>query len=67
MPADLDEVRDRVLDFLAPAAPLGEDAAGDRSRGPRGALALLDAPDLLDRSARPSRRSATPATWRNRF
>jgi len=47
--SDLDEVRDRVLDFLAPAPPLGEEPSGETDPAVREeALALLAAPDLLD-------------------
>jgi hypothetical protein len=46
--SDLDDVRDRVLDFLAPASPLGEDAPGEVDPALREhALALLDAPDVF--------------------
>src|SRR5215213_9650345 len=47
--SDLDEVRDRVLDFLAPAPPLGEEPSGETDPAVREeALALLAAPDVLD-------------------
>src|SRR5215216_404247 len=46
---DLDEVRDRVLDFLAPASPLGDEEPTETDPATRdAALALLDASDLLD-------------------
>jgi hypothetical protein len=45
---DLDDVRDRVLDFLTPTARLGEDTPGEVDPALREhALALLDAPDLF--------------------
>jgi hypothetical protein len=46
--ADLNEVRDRVLEFLVPASPLGEEPPEEADPAVRAeALALLAAPDLL--------------------
>ena len=61
---DLNEVRDRVLDFLAPAPPPSARRRRRRSRGAQEALALLDAPDLLDRLRAVIRAWGTPASWR---
>lgn len=48
--ADLNEIRDRVIDFLVPSSPLGEEPSGQVDQVVRDqAIALLFDPDQLDR------------------
>ncbi len=48
-PDDLNEVRDRVLDFLAPAAPSSAETSDETDpEVSKAAMALLDAPNVLD-------------------